>query len=333
MKKSFLSTIFFLCIAASFYITDTQAQSIHFSQFYNQPLLMNPALTGSDANIQRVGLTYRNQWASIPAPYSTLIGFYDRPILACKMKNAHLGVGAMGYHDASGDGVLKEYAGALSLAYHQTLTKSWSLSIGSQLGYTHKKVDFSKLTFPAQIENFQINPDLPIGNTAISDNFGYFNTKFGLSTTFQISSRVSWDAGVSYNYTFPPSHTFLTTEGTTNQLDGQWIFHTTGKFGVGEDISIKPLFLHMKQGPNTLNLAGAILNYHFNNNTTDGNTLNMGASYRTNDTVIFLVGADVGRISLNATYDVTVSDLDVATNNQGAVEVSLIYRMNTRDCN
>ncbi|HEY8915865.1 MAG TPA: type IX secretion system membrane protein PorP/SprF, partial [Chitinophaga sp.] len=45
------------------------AQDLHFSQFFNSPLTTNPANTGfiPDGNY-RVGINYRNQWASIPVP-------------------------------------------------------------------------------------------------------------------------------------------------------------------------------------------------------------------------------------------------------------------------
>ena len=48
------------------------AQDLHFSQFFNSPLTTNPANTGfiPDANY-RVGINYRSQWTSVPAPYTT----------------------------------------------------------------------------------------------------------------------------------------------------------------------------------------------------------------------------------------------------------------------
>ena len=42
------------------------AQDLHFSQFYEAPLIRNPALAGlfdGDVNVQ---LVYRNQWARLP---------------------------------------------------------------------------------------------------------------------------------------------------------------------------------------------------------------------------------------------------------------------------
>ena len=61
-----------LCISAS-------TQDLHFSQFMNSPLLTNPANTGfiPDGDY-RLGVNYRNQWASITDfPYKTMSAFGD----------------------------------------------------------------------------------------------------------------------------------------------------------------------------------------------------------------------------------------------------------------
>src|SRR5678815_5007499 len=54
-------------------------QDLHFSQFYNSPLITNPANTGfiPDGDF-RLGINYRNQWASVTAfPYKTMSAFGD----------------------------------------------------------------------------------------------------------------------------------------------------------------------------------------------------------------------------------------------------------------
>ena len=65
----------------------------HFSQFNNQPLFLNPALTGIEVGEYRAALTYRNQWQSIPASYSTLIASFDRSLGTCANEDSYLGIG------------------------------------------------------------------------------------------------------------------------------------------------------------------------------------------------------------------------------------------------
>src|SRR6476469_10716487 len=47
------------------------AQDISFSQFYDQPLLRNPALAGIFTGDVRFTASYRNQWQSVTIPYRT----------------------------------------------------------------------------------------------------------------------------------------------------------------------------------------------------------------------------------------------------------------------
>ncbi len=59
-----------------------QAQDLHFSQFFNSPLVTNPANTGfiPDADY-RIGANYRNQWSSVMSvPYKTVSAFGDAQV-------------------------------------------------------------------------------------------------------------------------------------------------------------------------------------------------------------------------------------------------------------
>src|SRR3982751_342099 len=47
------------------------AQDIHFSQFFEAPLLRNPALAGLFSGDMRFQAVYRTQWQSVTVPYQT----------------------------------------------------------------------------------------------------------------------------------------------------------------------------------------------------------------------------------------------------------------------
>ena len=74
MKKS--AIILFLVGVMSF-----NAQDLHFTQFYNTPMKLNPANTGAFKGDLRVISNYRNQWSSIESPYKTFGFSVDLPIL------------------------------------------------------------------------------------------------------------------------------------------------------------------------------------------------------------------------------------------------------------
>src|SRR5690349_25045046 len=58
------------------------AQDIHFSQFFETPLLRNPGLAGIFKGDFRIQMVYRDQWRSVTDGYKTgsLNGEYKLPI-------------------------------------------------------------------------------------------------------------------------------------------------------------------------------------------------------------------------------------------------------------
>jgi hypothetical protein len=56
-------------------ILQSNAQDLHFSQYFNAPILVNPANTGFNPdNDYRIGANYRNQWGAVGTPFKTLCG-------------------------------------------------------------------------------------------------------------------------------------------------------------------------------------------------------------------------------------------------------------------
>jgi hypothetical protein len=61
----------------SAFVDAVVAQDIHYSQFYNSPLNINPAKTGIFNGDKRINLSHRNQWRSI-VPWTTFTASYDQ---------------------------------------------------------------------------------------------------------------------------------------------------------------------------------------------------------------------------------------------------------------
>ena len=104
-------------------------------------------------------------------------------------------------------------------------------------------------------------------------------------------------------------------------------------FFVNEQFSVSPSVMYMSQASNTLFIGGAAFGYHFDSGRYDtGSALYLGGWYRANDAIVMLLGIDFSDFKFGFSYDINVSDLDVATNNQGAVELSLTYSGKTATC-
>ena len=65
MKRLILLTVLLLTYGLC------KAQDYTFSQFYEQPLLRNPALAGLFTGDLRVSMSYRDQWGSVTVPFRT----------------------------------------------------------------------------------------------------------------------------------------------------------------------------------------------------------------------------------------------------------------------
>src|SRR2546430_804947 len=98
---------YYIGVVLLFSAIQVTAQDLHFSQFFNSPLTTNPANTGfiPDGNY-RVGINYRNQWASIPVPYKTMSAFGDFQLFRDRLEYGWVGVGGVILRDVAGDGEL-----------------------------------------------------------------------------------------------------------------------------------------------------------------------------------------------------------------------------------
>ena len=73
------------------------AQDVIFSQFYANPLYMNPAFAGSKV-CPRISINYRAQWPALVSAFTTVAASYDQYIDAL-----HGGVGGIVMADRQGD--------------------------------------------------------------------------------------------------------------------------------------------------------------------------------------------------------------------------------------
>src|ERR1700712_4128378 len=110
----------FLLLASSY---EVGAQDLHFSQYFNAPLLVNPANTGFNPDFDyRLGGNYRNQWTTVSNnPYKTMSVWADAQLFNNKFENSWVGIGGAFLQDVAGSGNLKSTKGFASIAYHQLL--------------------------------------------------------------------------------------------------------------------------------------------------------------------------------------------------------------------
>lgn len=157
----------------------SNAQDHMYSQFFNSPLYLNPALNGQFNGDFRMNLIYRNQWASVPGTLSYLTASLDYNI-----PRFGGGLGLMFTRSAEGTAYLTK--NNISALYSYSVgSDDFVLSFGLQGGATNRVIDWSKLIFSDQLdETVGIIPgqtssaELPAFN-----NKYYFDSGAGISLT------------------------------------------------------------------------------------------------------------------------------------------------------
>src|ERR1044072_3116176 len=79
-----------------------RAQDIHFSQFYENAILRNPALTGIFTGDYKAGVNYRNQWADISVPFQTVLASLETKVPIKRDQKDYFSFGLTATYDHAG---------------------------------------------------------------------------------------------------------------------------------------------------------------------------------------------------------------------------------------
>jgi type IX secretion system PorP/SprF family membrane protein len=335
-KLIFCFAVLPLCVAALLLFTNgLKAQDLHFSQFFNSPLLVNPANTGflPDADY-RLGAHYRNQWSSILAsPYKTMSIFGDAQVMRNKFDNAWLGLGGVILSDVAGSGSLRSTKFYASLAYHQMLGEASLLSAGFNLGIVNKQIDMSKLKFPDQFNGKFFDNSITTSVSLNTNSIYYFDVQTGLNYAYFPDENTYINIGYSIHHVNRPLETFFSDNADSSRISMRHIGYLNALLKVNDRVIINPNAYYTIQAKASELVGGIIANYDL---TENGNVqLIAGLYYRLGDAVVPMLGFQLKNIKFTFSYDATVSALKNFNNMRGASEFNIIdygyYKQNNSD--
>ena len=161
MKRFLTAMIVFASLSAM------AQQDPLYSQYINNPLLINPAYSGSTTDLA-ASVMYRKQWA----------GFEGSPVTMnanahMALSNNRMGAGLMLLRDQVGADKTTEVT--LSYGYHLPLSTDLKLSFGLQGGFVNYQTDYSNVTFdPADgkfVNQSEWKPNVGTGLILRSEKF------------------------------------------------------------------------------------------------------------------------------------------------------------------
>jgi type IX secretion system PorP/SprF family membrane protein len=317
-KRMFLAAI---CIL---HYSVMHAQDLHFSQYFNSPLLVNPANTGFAPDVDwRAGIHYRNQWASItPNPYKTMSAWGDVQLFNNRFPDGWVGLGGALLKDAAGSGALSATRGFASIAYHQLVGLNSLLSGGFNVGFVNKRIDISKLTFDNQWNGKFFDANAPSGELFAFNSVTYLDIQAGLNYAYFSSGNAYFNAGFSVMHLNRPRESFFSDKTVDSRLEPRLTMFINGSFKLNNQWIVNPNVYVSKMGTAYETVAG--LNAHYNLSGDGNSQLVAGLYLRLKDAFIPMIGYQWHDLSITVSYDATSSSLGTYNQTQGAYELSIV---------
>jgi len=324
MSKRTLRLVILLCAMCS---GDLLGQGLHFSQFYNAPMLVNAANTGlMPANDYRLGLNYRKQWGSVPVPYMTFSAFGDCKVGGNNSNREHnnwLGLGLAVFTDKAGDGSLAMTQVQGSAAYHLHLSETFMMSAGLSGLYAQRSVNYAALTFDAQWDGFTFNSNLPNAEAAGVMKTNYYSVGAGLNFAWFPNEGIYSKLGLGVTNINQPVESFY---GGDNKL----AYRPTANLEVMARMSDRIISVtsayYTTQSAATDIVVGEMGRILLSDARQTPLELLVGGYWRVGDAIIGAMGVQVQRWQMVVNYDFTMSQLSPYNQSRGAFELSLIYQ-------
>lgn len=307
--KLFMLTIF--CGIQTLY-----AQDIHFSQFFETPLLRNPALAGIFTGDVRVQMVYRDQWGSVTDGYRTgsLNGEYKLPV---GKADDFVTVGGQVLFDRAGTAALTQTSVLPVVNYHKSLSNEHNryLSVGFMGGVVNRSFDRSKMI-----------TDDPNGEPTAVNNYTYLDGSVGLSYNSNLSQNPedNFYLGAAYHHFTKPKNSFF--RDPSIKLNPKWTGSAGFRFGVAEYayVSIQADYSIQEKYQETV--VGAMYGLKIGPELEKPKyTIHAGAFIRWSDALIPVVKLDYAPFTFAFSYDVNISKLKPYSYGRGGFELSVSY--------
>jgi len=314
--KTKRTTLFIFIMLA--WIVKGYSQDVIYSQFYANPVYLNPALAGSKL-CQRLTLNYRNQWPGIGQGYVSYSASWDQQF--DKLSGA---LGAIVNTDVGGGGIYNKFSGSAIYSYRLQASRYVILNAALQAGYFQYRLDGSKLLYGDQIDPLTGNPlptwDLTRGELQPKLNVGNVDFSAGLLAGFKETLYL----GVAVNHLSRPDISFY--ETNSNKLQMRWTVHSGVLIDLSQqrdgssmgNLSLSPNIIYIQQGNFQQLNAGMSVNMF---PLVAGLWLRHG--FENPDAVIALLGYQQKNYKIEYSFDYTISRL--TTKSSGAHEISVAW--------
>lgn len=334
VKKIVLVCVFLQVLAGAKLL----AQDVHFSQYNETPVNVNPALCAV-AYDMRVVANYKSQWKSVATPYKTFGASGEFAMKHKKLnKRSYMTTGLNIYNDVAGAGNFNSLHIGLILG---TVIKSGQfgkISMALTGAFDQRTVSGYKFSWDSQYNGYRYDPNLqgeqiPNNKFIYGDFGGGFNYHYAKSERYiSAADGHRFDIGVSAFHVNVPFYSFYGNTG--EQLHMKYVHHANFVFALPSiQSNIIPSYVISMQGAQMEVLVGLMFRYVLADPSVHSGTvkpvaLSMGAMYRYKDAFSPQVLFEYDKYALGLSYDLNLSQLTPFSKTLGSLEICLRYNWN-----
>lgn len=296
-----------------------KAQDFHLSMYDAAPLFLNPAMTGLIDTKMRAHIHFRNQWNVLAyKPFTTALASFDLP-------KGKWGFGGQISNMRAGAGNYNVFQLLGSAAYSVPIDKLkyHNLSLGLQLGFTQKRIEYQVLTFDSQwttVNGGSFDKSASNGENFTGNNQFQEAVNFGALYYYgKQQSRLNPFAGFSAFNLTKPKESFV---GGNNRLPRRYYLHLGVRVNVSEILYVIPKVLIYSQAKIIQQTYALDAGYYFKGEKFYALA---GYTFRVKDASIVYVGLKKDNYIFKMAYDFNVSGLRGITKTRGAYELSLTW--------
>lgn len=288
----------------------------HFSQYYIQPMMLNPALTGAIEGDYRVSAIWRSQYSN------TLT---TKGVSAEMVTNKNCNIGFNVFNQATNDKAYNYTNAYLSMAYTGVRfgpNADHYLILAMQCGYMNRRFDIGKMQFGDQwVSGLGYDPTVNSGEAFNRPSVSAFDAGAGVAYYDATpNKKVSLFGGVSAFHITRPVYPFLA-GGDQQRLPVRYSVHAGARIIASDLLSIVPNALYMREGDAQEKMAGAYLQVY----ATETTDLMFGANYRISDAISPFAGFYYKGLTLGISYDVNASSKTAGVTKGNSLEVSISF--------
>lgn len=305
------------------------AQDIHFSQFYENAILRNPALTGIFSGDYKAGVNYRTQWGNISNPFQTVIVSAESRIVVNKELHDYLSFGVCGSYDHAGSISFNSTNVTAAINYNKRLYDGHAsyISAGFAGAYMQRSVDAGKMTLDEQYVNGGYIPTSPNGETMSFAALHHYDVSAGVSfnSTAGAEGQVRYYIGAAAFHVTKPKESF-----NPNAIFIRLAPKYTGSLGLNarlnEHFGITVLGNYANQHPYQETIFGGLISWR--GAILEGHpvAVSAGCFLRIGDAFIPTLKLEYKTYTFTSSYDVTTSSLKPSLNSAGGYEFSVYMR-------